>query len=104
MSDAIGNSRPLAPGTRVQVINPGPPPEWSEWDDDGGRTSGSVKKRLAQLFFGGDKRLHAEIVYIASESERDELKRKGRTKVRVKEAAGSTLVLTADLTNLEKRR
>lgn len=103
MPEPNGVSKHISPGTKVIVITPGDPPEWSEWEDDGGRISGPVKKRLQQMFFRGDKRVTAEIVYVSSESERDELKRKGRVKVRVKEAAGSMLVVTADATNIQKR-
>ncbi|MCK6457996.1 MAG: hypothetical protein L6Q92_15885 [Phycisphaerae bacterium] len=92
----------LAAGTRVRVVTPTPIPEWSEWDDDGGRISGPVKKRLQQMFFNGDRRVQAEVVHIPSETERDGLRRKGRCKVRVKEASGSTITFTADATNLQK--
>jgi uncharacterized protein YhfF len=102
MSGLNGNNKFLAVGTKVRVTQPSEPPDWSTWEDDSGRTSGQVKKRLQQLFFRGDKRVTAEIVYVSSESERDALKRKGLTKVRVKEAAGSSITITAELANLQK--
>lgn len=97
-----GKTRFLSSGTRVRVIRPGPAPHWSEWDDDRGRVSGSVKRRLQELFFRGDKKLHAEIAWVTSESERDELARKGRVKVKVKEASGTSLVFTASIDNIDK--
>jgi hypothetical protein len=89
-------------GMSVRVKRSGPIPTWSKCDDDRGRTSGAVKRRLQQQFFRGEKRLRAEIAWITSESERDELARKGRVKVKVKESAGTTLVFIAGADNLEK--
>lgn len=96
-------AKALPAGTKVCVITPGDPPEWSDWDDDGGRISPPLKKRLQIKFFKGDPKLAAEILYIGNESERDALKRKNRTKVRIRESSGATLVITADLANLRKR-
>ena len=92
----------LSSGTKVRVVTPSDPPEWSEWDDDKGRTAPPVKKRMQQLFFRGDRKVTGEIMFISNESEREELRRKGRVKVRLKEAAGTVLVITADLNNLQK--
>lgn len=103
MADSQSAAKALVAGTKVKVITPGDPPPWSEWDDDKGRTGPPVKKRLQAQFFRGDPKIQAEILYIANESEREELKRKGRAKVRIKEASGSQLVITADLSNLQKR-
>lgn len=94
----------IASGTAVRVRRSGPVPHWSQWDDDRGRTSGPVKRRLQEQFFRGDPKIRAEIAWITSESERDELARKGRVKVKVKESAGTTLTFTAALDNLEKAR
>lgn len=101
-SDMIGmmRARSWAAGSRVKVKRPGTVPEWSTWDDDGHRTSTSVKRRLQQLFFRGDTRISASIVYIASESLRDRLKTKQQVKVEVRDAAGASVVLLADATNL----
>jgi hypothetical protein len=90
----------LPAGTRVRVSQPGPVPCWSTWDDDGQRTSSSVKKRLQRLFFSGDRKIHAEVVFIPSESERDRLRSLGRVKVQVRDPAGSSIVVTADATEL----
>lgn len=92
----------LASGTKVRVGEAMGVPEWSVWDDDHGRTSGLVKKRLQAQFFKGDRKLTAEIVYIAKESERERLRRKGQCKVRVRDQSGCTLVITADPARLVK--
>lgn len=89
-------------GTRVRVTDPGAVPAWSTWDDDGQRTSTPVKKRLQSLFFAGDKKIQAEVVFIASEGERDRMRNLGRCKVQVRDPAGSMLVFTADVTNLKR--
>ena len=94
----------FAAGTKVRVAEPTEVPEWSEWDDDGGRISSSVKKRLQQMFFRGDKKLGAEIVYIASEEERERLRRKGQTKVRIRDQSGCAITITADPSKLTKGR
>lgn len=98
----VASPKSLASGTRVRVKIPGPVPPWSEWDDDRGRTSGPVKRRMQEMFFRGDRKILAEIAWITSESERDELARKGRVKVKVKESAGTSLIITADRENLER--
>lgn len=94
----------LAAGTKVRVVEPMDVPEWSEWDDDKGRTSGMIKRRLQAMFFRGDKKITAEVVYIAKESERERLQRKGQIKVRLREPSGSALVITADPSKLTAAR
>jgi hypothetical protein len=90
----------MAVGTKVKIKNPGDPPENSGWDDDGGRTSAMMKKRLQSQFFRGDPKLTAEVMYVPKESERERLRRKGLIKVRVRDQAGCMLNLTADPKNL----
>jgi len=100
MSGVATRSVSLAAGTRVKVKAPGAVPTWSTWDDDHQRTSVSVKKRMQQLFFKGDKRMMAEIVYIGSESLRERLKSKNQVKVELHDPSGASLVILADPTNL----
>lgn len=96
------SSRHLAAGTRVRVSRPGPVPSGSTWDDDGHRTSNYVKRRLQQLFFKADKRIHAEIVFIASETERERLRRKGMVKVQLRDPAGCMIVISAPVEHLQR--
>ena len=90
----------IAAGTRVKVTTPGSVPDWSSWDNDGHRVSNSVKKRLQQLFFIGDRRVSGAVVYIIKESEREKLRRSGWVKVEVRDASGSSVVFTANSENL----
>ncbi len=90
----------LPAGTRVRVSQPGPVPSWSIWDDDGQRTSSAVKRRLQRLFFSGDRKIHAEVVFISSESEREWLRSQGRLKVLVRDPAGCSVILTAEAAGL----
>jgi hypothetical protein len=92
----------IASGTKVTVVASMDVPHWSTWDDDRGRTSVPTKRRLQQMFFRGDKRLTAEVMYIAKESERDKLRRDGRVKVRVRDPSGSSVVITAEVAKLKK--
>lgn len=87
-------------GTKVRVAVPSGVPNWSVWDDDHQRTSTPVKKRLQELFFKGDKKISGSIVFIGSESLRDELRRKNLVKVEVRDPAGCRIVITADAANL----
>jgi len=87
-------------GTRVKVKKPGPVPEYSTWDDDQQRTSNSVKRRLQGLFFKGDRRIQAAVVYIANESDRERLKSKKLVKVEVRDPAGACIVILAGTDNL----
>lgn len=89
----------LAAGTRVKVKTPGPVPHWSVWEPCQ-RTSSHVKKRLQDMFFKGDRRVTAEVVYIASESDREKLKAAGRVKLYLRDAAGSSVTILADANNL----
>lgn len=93
-------SRSLTAGTRVKVSRPGPVPQYSTCDDDGQRTSPAVKRRLQTLFFQGDKRVNASVVYVSSESVRDRLKAKGHVKVELRDPAGSRVVILAEVTSL----
>lgn len=91
----------LSAGTRVKVHSPMSVPTDSTWDDDNQRTSTPVKKRLQQLFFKGDKRVHAEVVYVSSESVRAKLKSKDLVKVALRDPAGSSIVITAPTAHLK---
>lgn len=84
-------SKTLTVGSKVRVAQPMDAPDSIEWDDDGGRTSGLLKKRLIASFFKQDKRITAEVVYIAKESEREKLRRKGLVKLRLRHQSGSML-------------
>jgi hypothetical protein len=55
-----------------------------------------LKKRLIASFFKGDHRINGEIVYIAKESEREKLRRKGLVKVRLRHQSGSVLVISVE--------
>ena len=99
---AFNQSKYMAAGSRVRVTEPMDVPEWSTWDDDKGRTSGSVKRRLQASFFRGDRKISAEVVYISKESEREKLRRKGQIKLRLREASGTMLSITADPSRLVK--
>lgn len=99
----MGAPRALAAGTRVRVKEAGPVPVVSTWDDDHNRTSTSLKRRLQQQFFNGDKKIQAEIVFIGSESERETLKRKNLVKVAIRDPAGSGIVITAESINLMQK-
>ena len=82
--------------TRVKVANPMEVPAHSTWDDDRGRTSGMLKKRMQSQFFKGSANITGEIIYVASPTERDNLRRKGLIKIRIRDAAGTMLKITAD--------
>ncbi len=86
----------LSEGTKVRVTQTMDVPDSSTWDDDGGRTSTRVKRLLQKRFFRRDPHLTAEVMYISTESERERLRRKGLVKLRVRDQAGSYMVLTAD--------
>lgn len=99
---AIGSAslKYISAGTRVRVREAGGVPAWSVWDDDNQRTSVPVKKRLQKLFFSGDRRVGAEVVYISNEAMRDKLRNLGRVKVQLRDPAGSMIVITAPIDNL----
>ena len=97
---SFGSNKHFAVGAKVRVAEPMDVPEDSKWDDDHGRVSPSLKKRIQAQFFRGDRKLMAEVMYIAKESEREKLRRKGLIKIRVRDPAGSALVLTADPSKL----
>lgn len=98
---AFDGNKYLAVGTKVRITTPMEVPEWSTWDDDHGRISASIKKRLQGLFFKGSDKITAEVVYISKEAEREKLRRLGRIKVRLRDPSGSMLVITADPSQLE---
>ena len=94
----------LSVGAKVRVVQPMDVPEGSEWDDDKGRISASLKKRLQLQFFRGHAKVMAEIVYVGKESERERLRRKGLVKLRLRDPAGSMLTITAPATCVAKGR
>ena len=101
---AFGGSVQLAAGTRVQVCESMEVPDTSTWDDDRGRISTPVKKRLQSLFFKQDRKVTGEVIYIARESEREKLRRKGQVKVRIRDASGSAVIVTAEASVLTRAR
>ena len=96
------NTKHISAGTRVRVAAPGPVPPWSTWESDHQRTSTAVKRRLQQLYFNGDRRVSAEVVFVASEHERDRLRRDQRVKLQLRDAAGSIIVITACAANIRQ--
>jgi hypothetical protein len=94
------SGRFLSAGTRVRIREAGPVPTYSTWDDDGQRTSTPVKKRLQKAFFGGDRKIQAEVTFIGSESERERLRAKGLAKVQLRDSAGCMVVVTAEVAGL----
>ncbi len=100
---SFDGSKYLAVGSKVQVAEPMEVPEWSTWDDDHGRVSASIKKRLQAMFFKGSNKLTAEIMYVGNETEREKLRRLGRVKVRLRDQSGCTLVITAESGQLQGR-
>ena len=95
-------SKHMAAGTKVKVKVPMQVPDWSKWDDDRGRTSSSVKKRMQSKFFGGDSKIIAEVMHISRESEREKLRRKGWIKIKIRDQAGTSLAITADAEKLKR--
>ena len=91
----------ISAGTRVKIAAPIAVPAESTWDNDGGRCSTPVKKRLQQMFFRGDKRISGEVVYIGSEDVRTRLRNKGLVKVQIRDAAGSMITITAPVEHLK---
>jgi len=89
-------------GTKVRMSKPMEVPQWSIWDDDKGRVSTPVKRRLQTMFFKGDKRVSAEVMYIANETEREKLRRLGRVKIRVRDLSGASVIITAENAKLAK--
>ena len=92
----------LAVGAKVRVDSAIEVPSWSQWDDDKGRTSGNVKKRMQALFFKGDKKITGEVVYVGKESERESLRRQGRVKIRLRDPSGTAWTITADPAKLKR--
>lgn len=94
-------NRSLAAGTRVKIAEPMSVPSESVWESDNNRTSNNVKKRLQELFFKGDRRIQAEVIYITSETERVRLRRKNLIKVQLRDPAGSIIQITASPEHLK---
>ena len=92
----------FGPGTKVRIAQPMPIPQWSTWDDDKGRASTPVKRRLQLMFFKGDKKVSAEVMYIANETEREKLRRLGRVKIRLRDLSGASVTITAENSKLVK--
>lgn len=99
---AFDMNKHLAAGTKVRVAEPTDVPAWSTWDDDRGRTSATLKKRIQAMFFRGNRKITAEVLYVGRESERAKLLRKNQIKLRLKEASGIILNITADPGNLKR--
>lgn len=89
-------------GSKVKLAAAIPVPPWCEYDDDRGRVSNHVKNVIRDRFFKADPKLTAEIVHVARETEREKLRKAGRTKVRVRLPSGDTITITVELSMLTK--
>jgi hypothetical protein len=89
-------------GSKVKLVAPMEVPTWCECDDDRGRVSNHVKQMIRERFFKADGKLTAEVVHVASETEREKLRKLGRTKVRVRMPSGDTITITVELDKLTK--
>jgi len=98
----FAQSNSFGSGTKVRISSSMSVPQWSTWDDDKGRVSTPVKKRLQGLFFKGDKKVSAEVMYISKETEREKLRRLGRVKIRIRDLSGATVTVTAESAQLVK--
>ena len=87
-------------GSKVKIIAPMDPPSWCEFDDDRGRVSTHAKHMIRDRFFKCDPKANGEIVHIANETEREKLRRAGRTKVRVRLPSGDTIIITVEIDKL----
>ncbi|HOA73224.1 MAG TPA: hypothetical protein PL151_01060 [Phycisphaerae bacterium] len=92
----------LTVGVKVKLVAPMPVPPWCECDDDRGRVSKHVKNVIRERFFKADPKLTAEIVHVAKETERERLRKAGRTKVRVRLPSGDTIVIPVELDMLTR--
>lgn len=95
-----GGTKHITAGTRVKVIEPMSIPTDSVWDRCE-RTSNPVKKRMQEMFFKGDKRISATVVFITGETERARMKRKELTKIELRDAAGSSITITTPVTSIK---
>ncbi len=89
-------------GSKVKLIAPMEVPNWCTCDDDRGRVSNHVKQTIRERFFKADSKLNAEIVHVASETEREKLRKLGHTKVRVRMPSGDTITIAVELDKLTK--
>lgn len=94
------NHRFLSVGAKVRMVEATDVPAWSKWDDDKGRTSSAVKRRLHTMFFQASRKVTAEVVYVPKEAEREALRHLGRVKIRVRDQSGAMVNITADPTRL----
>lgn len=92
----------LSAGSKVKLIAATPVPSWCLFDDDRGRVSTHVKNVIRERFFAADPKLTAEIVHVPNETEREKLRKAGRTKVRVRMPSGDTITITVELDKLKK--
>jgi len=92
----------LTIGSKVRIAKPMAVPPWCEYDDDRGRVAKHVKNVIRERFFKGDTKLNAEIVHVPNETQREKLRKAGRTKVRVRMPSGETIVITVEMDNLVK--
>jgi len=97
-------SKHLGVGSKVRVVEPMGVPQRSTWDDDHGRISPTVKRRLQTQFFQGNPKVSAELVYVPKETEREKLRRQGLVKIRLRDPSGATLTITADPKTLQPSR
>ena len=98
---AFNMSKHVSVGSRVSILKPMETPEWSTWDDDKGRTSATVKRRLQAMFFQGNRKIQAEVMHVSKESERTKLRDRGLVKIRLRDPCGCMLAIIADPSNLK---
>jgi hypothetical protein len=93
----------LSAGSKVKLVGAMPVPPWCTFDDDRGRVSTHVKNVIRERFFAADPKLSAEIVHVPNETEREKLRKAGRSKVRVRMPSGDTVTITVETDKLTKK-
>ncbi len=83
---------PLSAASPVRISEPGPPPADVGWVRDI-RLNPRTRRQLIEGFWKGHKNVSGQVAYVANESDRDRLRRKGMIMINLRDVSAQKVTI-----------
>lgn len=87
--------------TKVTVAEPGQPPQDLKWVKDL-HVNPRTRKQLIEGFWNQHRRISGQVMFVASDSEREKLRREGKVMVRISDLSAQHITVIVPATLLKK--
>ena len=82
----------LSTSTKVQVANPGSPPNNLEWVRDI-HINPRTRKQLIEGFWKRKRGVSGQVAYVANESDRERLRKEGKLRILIRDPSSQTITV-----------